>query len=166
MCSVTSGKRKAAGDSEGKQMMFLVRSAFWLVLLIILIPTDAEQQKKMFEMAQTAVADVRGFCVRNPATCDSGQYAVNVLVQKAQYGAQMIQDLVSPQAGPLAPSQLAGDVGQPSTDRALANESPERGALMPVPSAVPIKPTPWLQGGSQNTLSPEDLQAEWSGPNV
>ena len=166
MCSVTSGKRKAAGDSEGKQMMFLVRSAFWLVLLIILIPADAEQQKKMFEMAQTAMADVRGFCVRNPATCDSGQYAVNVLVQKAQYGAQMIQDLVSPQAGPLSPSEQAGDVIQPSTDQAIANEPRERGAVMPGPSAVPIKPTPWMQGGSQNTLSPEDLQAEWSGPNV
>ena len=73
MCSVTSGNGKAAGDSEGKQMMFLVRSAFWLVLLLVLIPTDAEQQKNMFEMAQTAVADIRGFCVRNPATCDSGQ---------------------------------------------------------------------------------------------
>lgn len=166
MCSVTSGNGKAAGDSEGKQMMFLVRSAFWLVLLIVLIPTDAEQQKKMFKMAQTAVADIRGFCVRNPATCDSGQYAVNVLVRKAQHGAHMIQDLVSPQAEPLAPSQLASDVDRQTADQAVASEAPKRGAVMPVPSAVPIEPTPWLQGGSQNTLSPEDLHTEWSDPNV
>lgn len=147
-------------------MKFLVRSAFWLALIIILIPTDAEQQKRMLEIAQTAVADVRGFCLRNPATCDSGQYAINALVQKAQYGAQMVQDLVDPQSGPLAPPQLAADVSGNSTDRPVANDLPESSAVMPVPSAVPIEPTPWMQEGSQNTLSPEDLRAEWSDPNV
>lgn len=135
-------------------MMFLIRSAFWLVLLILLIPTDEAQQKQIYGTAQSAVADIRSFCDRNPQTCASSQYAFNVLVQKAQYGAQMIQTLVEEQTGNLMPNNPP------------ASAIPHSNAVMPVPSAVPLEPTPWLQNDSQNTLSPEDLQAAWSGPNV
>ena len=152
-------------------MMFLIRSAFWLVLLILLIPTDGEQQKKMYDMAQTAVADVSGFCVRNPETCDSGQYVINALVQKAQFGAHMVQSLVNERTGPFAPAQDPDSTRQAGTQMAgaeqpAATEAPAPGAMMPLPSVVPIEPTPWLQGESQNTLNPEDLRTEWSGPNV
>lgn len=147
-------------------MMFLFRSAFWLVLLILLIPTDGEQQKKIYGMAQTAVADIRSFCVRNPETCDSGQFAINVLVQKAQYGAHMVQSLVNEQTGPFAPARYPAIGQQADANRASAHEAPANNAMMPVPSAVPIEPTPWINGDSQNTLSPEDLETEWSGPNV
>jgi hypothetical protein len=158
-------------------MMFLIRSAFWLVVLILLIPTDGEQQKKIYGMAQTAVADISGFCVRNPETCDSGQYAINVLVQKAQYGAHMVKSLVDERTGPLAPARFPArseqaSMTQPMTPSA-GPDAPVNGAMMPVPSAVmpvpsavPIEPTPWVNGSSQNTLSPEDLQTQWSGPNV
>ena len=165
-------KNQAAIDSEGKQMMFLIRSAFWLVVLILLIPTDGAQQKKIYAMAQTAVADARNYCVRNPETCASGQYAVNALVQKAQYGAHMIQALVLDNASGFSPGQSAG-VGhtvradQPGgVSQPAANASAPNNTMMPVPSAVPIEPTPWVQNDEQNTLSPRDLEAEWSGPNV
>jgi len=147
-------------------MMFLIRSAFWLVVLILLIPTDGEQQKKIFEMAQTAVADARSFCVRNPETCDSGQYAINVLVQKVQYGAGMVQSLVDKRTGPFAPAQGPAMAQQASANLPAAREAPVDGAMVPVPSAVPIEPTPWLRDDSQHTLRPEDLKAEWNGPNV
>ncbi|MDJ0513860.1 MAG: DUF5330 domain-containing protein [Methyloceanibacter sp.] len=147
-------------------MMFLIRSAFWLVVLILLIPTDGEQQKKIFEMAQTAVADVGGFCLRNPETCDSGQYAINVLVQKAQHGAGMVQSLVDKRTGTFAPVHDPATPQQASANQLAPQDTPIDGAMMPVPSAVPIEPTPWLQGESQHTLSPEDLKAEWNGPNV
>ncbi|WP_324353532.1 DUF5330 domain-containing protein [Methyloceanibacter sp.] len=151
---MSGNKNGAAANREGKQMMFLIRSAFWLVVLILLIPTDEAQQKQIYGTAQSAVADIRGFCDRNPKTCASSQYAFNVLVQKAQYGAQMITTLVEEQAGNF------------TADRPVANAMPSAGAAMPVPSAVPLEPTPWVQNGSQNTLNPEDLEADWSGPNV
>jgi len=165
-------KNQAAIDSEGKQMIFLIRSVFWLVVLILLIPTDGAQQKKIYGMAQTAVADARNFCVRNPETCVSGQYAVNALVQKAQYGAQMVQALVLNNASGFGPGQTAGlghtaRTGQPAAiSQPAATASAPNNAMMPVPSAVPIEPTPWVQSDDQNTLSPRDLEAEWSGPNV
>ncbi|ODR96940.1 hypothetical protein AUC70_14320 [Methyloceanibacter stevinii] len=147
-------------------MMFLIRSAFWLVVLILLIPTDGEQQKKIYGMAQTAVADIRSFCVRNPETCDSGQFAINVLVQKAQYGAHMVQSLVNDQTGTFAPARYPDNSQQAAANRPSAHQAPVDNSVMPVPSAVPIEPTPWIDSGSQNTLSPEDLKTEWSGPNV
>ena len=165
-------KNQTAIDSEGKQMMFLIRSAFWLVVLILLIPTDGAQQKKIYGMAQTAVTDARNFCVRNPETCASGQYAVKALVQKAQYGAHTIQALVLDNASGFGPGQSAGlghtaRAGQPGgVSQPAANASAPNSAMMPVPSAVPIEPTPWVQSDDQNTLSPRDLEAEWSAPNL
>lgn len=149
-------------------MMFLVRSAFWLVVLILLIPTDEAQQKKMYGTAQAAVEDIRSFCDRNPDTCATGQNLFNVLVQKAQYGAQMVQTLVNEHATGASSSQppaniLASDTaGMPAPSAVM----PVPQAEMPAPSAVPIEPTPWIQTEQQNTLKPADLQAEWSGPNV
>lgn len=169
-------------------MMFLFRSAFWLVLLILLIPTDGEQQQKIYGMAQTAVADIGSFCERNPDTCVSGQYAIDVLVQKAQYGAHMIQALVTEHSGAgtpgQAPTQVPGQVPtqvpSPMPSAALQADAAHSAtatqpapagraapsAMMPMPSAVPIEPTPWVEHDPQNTLTPEDFQAEWNGPNV
>jgi len=160
-----SGK-KAAIDREGKQMMFLIRSAFWLTVIVLLIPTDGEQQQKLYGMAQTAVADIRGFCVRNPETCASGQVAVDALVQKAQYGAHMVHSLANGKPVTFPPSHVAGISQQTAADKPTSHEQQMNGAMMPLPSAVPIEPTPWIDSDSQNTLSPDDLKAEWGGPNV
>lgn len=153
-------------------MMFLMRSAFWLIVLILLIPTDGAQQKKIYGMAQTAVADIGSFCDRNPETCASGQFVVNALVQKVQYGARMVQALVTEQADGFGPGH-AGGLNQAAATVLPAGESQpgttaasSDSAMMPVPSAVPIEPTPWVQSDPQNTLSPRDLEEEWSGPNV
>ena len=37
-------------------MMFLVKSAFWLLILVLLIPTDQDQQNQIYGTAQTAMA--------------------------------------------------------------------------------------------------------------
>ncbi len=78
-------------------MMFLIRTAFWLVVLVLLLPTDKDQQNQIYGTAQTAVSDVAGFCDRNPQTCATSQEAFAVLVQKAQYGAGMLMELVEGQ---------------------------------------------------------------------
>ena len=115
----------------------------------------------MYGTAQSAVNDLRTFCDRNPETCVSGQNAVNVLVQKAQYGAQMIMALVDEHSG-----DLTGGQRLPGATPASNSAMPANDAAMPVPSAVPLEPLPWEQSASQNTLSPQDLEADWGGPDV
>ena len=70
-------------------MLFLIRTAFWLMIIVLLLPTDAQQRSEVYGTAQAAVNDVATFCDRNPETCARGKDAFSVFVQKAQFGARM-----------------------------------------------------------------------------
>lgn len=142
-------------------MMFLIRTAFWLMILVLLLPTDEQQQNRIYGTAQAAVNDVVGFCDRNPQTCATSQEAFAVLVQKAQYGAQMVMALVEGQTDPFGS-------GSSTSEPVARSDNP---SVMPVPSAVPLEPVPlepatWDTTASQDTLNPEDLEAAWGGPGV
>lgn len=134
-------------------MMFLMRSAFWLVILLLLIPTDKEQQNQIYGTAQAALDDIAGFCDRNPQTCAKGQEAFAVLVQKAEYGADMIMALV----------EERGEA-RPASSAPQSAAAPADPAVMPVPSAVPLEMLD--PSNSQDTLSPDDRQADWGGSGV
>jgi hypothetical protein len=135
-------------------MMFLFRTAFWLLILVLLLPADQEQQNQIYGTAQSAVNDVAGFCDRNPQTCATGQDAFAVLVQKAQYGAEMLMGFVE------------------GKTKSFDNSFPEPvaipgdGSIMPVPAAVPLEPATWDATASQDTLNPDDREAAWGGPGV
>ena len=135
-------------------MMFLFKSAFWLLILVLLIPTDKDQQNQIYGTAQAAVNDLVGFCDRNPQTCATGQDAFAVLVQKAQHGAQMVMALVEGQSESFD-SSLPAPVAVPN-----------EGAVMPVPSAVPLEPATWDAQASQDTLNPVDRDTAWAGPGI
>jgi hypothetical protein len=114
--------------------MFLLRTAFWLSIVILLIPaapSDDGRAKagtgEALTAAQAAVRDAAGFCERNPQACEAGGAALAAFGQKAQTGARWLYEFVS--------AQLA------SYDRR------ER------PDAV-----------SQHTLRPQDLEPRWRGP--
>lgn len=159
----SKGSNKAAASREGKPMMFLIRAAFWLMIIVLLIPTDKDQQSQIYGTAQTAMNDLAGFCDRNPQTCATGQDAFEVLVQKAQYGAQMIMALVDQPSGVVAggqpePVPASGPVPMPEND-----------AVMPVPSAVPLDPAAfekWDADSSQDTLNSGDRETAWGGPRA
>ena len=136
-------------------MMFLFRSAFWLLILVLLVPTDRDQQSQIYGTAQAAMNDVASFCERNPQTCATGQDAFTVLVQKAQYGAQMVMTLVEGQTDSLGGTTLSEPVAMPGNR-----------AVMPVPSAVPMESTAWDASASQDTLSTDDRDAAWGGPGI
>lgn len=135
-------------------MMFLIRTGFWLVILVLLLPTDKEQQNQVYGTAQTAFNDVASFCDRNPETCAAGQEAFSVLVQKAQYGAQMVMGLVEGQTTSFG-NGLPGPVATPAD-----------ASVMPVPAAVPFESASWDANASQDTLNPEDREAAWGGPGI
>lgn len=80
-------------------MSFLIKTGFWLALVLLILPVDREEAgiehgPSMFESlaaVQTVVTDVRGFCGRNPQTCDTGAATLSVLRQKAVYSAGVVQ---------------------------------------------------------------------------
>src|SRR5262245_52341970 len=67
-------KAKAAGD-EGSVMRFLLRTAFWLSVVILLLPGGSPERPgstsdvgagDAVSAAGAAVSDMRQFCVRQP----------------------------------------------------------------------------------------------------
>jgi hypothetical protein len=121
-------------------MLFLIRTAFWLTIIVLLLPTDEQQRSEVYGTAQAAVHDVATFCDRNPETCARGKDAFGVLVQKAQFGARMLMDLINGK-------DETGGFEEPSSDR---------------PSL--FEPANFDTSASQDTLNPEDREEAWSGP--
>lgn len=128
-------------------MLFLIRTAFWLMIIVLLLPTDQQQRSEVYGTAQAAVHDVATFCDRNPETCARGKDAFSVFVQKAQFGARMLMDLINDRTG-------TGEQESPAEDQ--DTRSPEGNAL--------FEPAKFDTSASQDTLNPEDREEAWSGP--
>jgi hypothetical protein len=126
-------------------MLFLIRTAFWLMIIVLLLPTDAQQRSEVYGTAQAAVNDVATFCDRNPETCARGKDAFGVFVQKAQFGARMLMDLINgrTESGEEAPSSEGASLFEPASFDESASQASQ---------------------ASQDTLNPEDREEAWSGP--
>lgn len=79
--------------------MFIIRTAFWLSLVILCLPVgsgdngpsaSAAGAAEAMSVARSAVGDFSKFCERNPGTCDTGNMVVSSFGQKARYGAQIV----------------------------------------------------------------------------
>ena len=127
-------------------MFFLLRMAFWLGLVLVLLPTGSSQPavpgneihaSEAISAASATVGDLRQFCTRQPDACTVGTHVATELGYKAQAGAKMLYDVLSEA---LASKNAAKDPGTntPKTTGALATGA-----------------------GSQNTLTPADLVPAW-----
>ena len=138
----------AAGDVG--LMFFLLRMAFWLGLVLILLPSGSSQPIPASEVgasqaisaASATVGDLRQFCTRQPDACTVGSHVATTLGYKAQAGAKMLYDFLTEQLAPKETGSLAS--GSHSVKSAMDKSSPER--------------------SSQNTLTPADLAPAWRGP--
>ena len=125
-------------------MIFLLKAAFWLGLVLVLLPsggTKSETQVSAAEAvsaASAAVSDMSQFCARQPAACNVGGQAAAVISERAQAGARMIFNFFNER-------NAAAD---PSTTGSIGN------AAKTMPSIAP----------SQDTLRPADVMPLWRGP--
>lgn len=131
-------------------MLFLIRTAFWLMIIVLLLPTDERQRSEVYGTAQAAVNDIATFCDRNPETCAKGKDAFGVLVQKAQFGARMLIDLINGSKG----------AGEGETETGI--QDPEQGSG----TNFPFEPSRFGPGDSQDTLNPDDRDEAWGGPGT
>ena len=75
--------------------MFFIKLAFWLGVAVLLLPTDQQQQARLYTTATTAVERVTTFCDRNAKTCTVAADAWATFLRKAEFGARLVGDLVS-----------------------------------------------------------------------
>jgi hypothetical protein len=137
-------------DKEGKAMLFLLRAAFWLMIIVLLMPTDERQRSEVYGTAQAAVHDLATFCDRNPETCAKGKDAFGVLVQKAQFGARMLIDLING----------TKSAGEGESETVIQDPEPNSG------TNFPYEPSRLGSDGSQDTLNPDDRDEAWGGPGT
>jgi hypothetical protein len=85
-------------------MFFLLRMAFWLGLVLVLLPTDkapdASQQPEVaasdaISAASAAVSDMAQFCDRQPTACVVGGQAASVIGARAQAGAKKVYQFIT-----------------------------------------------------------------------
>lgn len=127
-------------------MFFLLRTAFWLCVVLALLPTGGAQQPATKEVsfgaieavsaAGAAVADLGQFCDRQPEACEVGAHAAAAFGERAQAGAKMVYEFLSERMAPA-----------------------ETGSVSPAKNAGAVGAK-----GSQQTLKPSDLQPAWRGP--
>lgn len=123
-------------------MFFLIRAAFWLSIVIILLPTGSQQPKSVptietkeaASAASAAVSDMRQFCTRQPDACEVGSHAAVAFGYKAQAAAKMVYDFLT---DALAPA--------------------ETGTVVPAAAGK-------REAKSQDTLQPSDIAPAWRGP--
>ncbi len=133
-------------------MFFLLRVAFWLTLVCLLVPgtkssaPDAHiDAGQAFTVASAAMSDARGFCERQPQACSVGNQVASAIGHKAEDGARTLYQLISGRVG----DKPAGKAAQKHVD-VIAEKLAEMQRSIPV--------------ASRGTLTPSDLQPAWQGP--
>ena len=125
-------------------MFFLLRTAFWLTIVLALLPTGSvpptargPQMGEAISAAGAAVFDVRHFCTRQPEACEIGSQAAVLIGQRAQAGAKMLYELFNEHSGPNATGSFSSTKAAPTAT--------------PTPDAAP------------GTLTPTDRAPAWRG---
>jgi len=119
-------------------MFFLLRLAFWIGLVLVLLPRDKSPDSgktpqinasEAISAATAAVSDMSQFCKRQPAACEVGGQAATVIGQRAQGGAKKLYQIITDKRSP----DHTGSIGGMEDDTA------------------------------HDTLTPDDMQIEWQG---
>jgi hypothetical protein len=128
--------------------MFVIRAAFGLAIIVMLLPTDEAQQAKVAGTAGAALERAATFCERNAATCAAGAELWVTFVKKAEFGARL--------AGNIASDYMKGGSRQAASDTA-APRQPLDPSHRPQPAPARV-----IESG-RGTLGPGDLAPAWRG---
>jgi hypothetical protein len=128
----------------GRVMFFLLRMAFWLSVVCVLLPSggtkttspDAQiDATQAATLAGAAVSDMRGFCGRQPDACVVGGKVAIAIGHKAEAGARTLYEFITAKLN---------EKSAPA-DKATAK-------------LVPASAT------GQGTLTPGDMALAWHAP--
>jgi hypothetical protein len=126
-------------------MFFLLRMAFWLGLVLVLLPREHTPESNKLPQVGTsdavsaataAVSDMSQFCRRQPAACEVGSQAATVIGRRAQEGARKLYQIIIDKRA----SEHTGSIGPENASASLTGVS------------------------AGDTLMPDDLVAEWRAP--
>jgi uncharacterized protein DUF5330 len=140
-------------DDRGREMFFLLRMAFWLGLVLVLLPREKTPESdkvpqigasEAVSAATAAVSDMGQFCKRQPAACEVGGQAATVLGQRAQDGARKIYKIITKPDHPGVPDK------KPDHTSSIGDDA--EATVVTAPTA--------------DALTEEDMAIEWRMPRT
>ncbi|MEP0234178.1 DUF5330 domain-containing protein [Roseibium sp.] len=139
-------------------MFFLLRTAFWLTLVLVLIPLGSDTESDATEnidpiaayfAAQATVADLGGFCERNPGACETGGNALSAIGARARDGARIVYEFLDTQVADTDVAETKTGLAPVEQDHSdLITGSTSSGTLTSQDMV-----TPW-QGNETSAFSP------------
>jgi hypothetical protein len=132
-------------NREGDVMRFLLKAAFWLSIVLFLIPMPKSETPtgsiapersvsaaEALGAAQVAIHDLQGFCQRNPAACEVGTAALITVGEKAKVGAKMVYEYLDTKLPSDKPAQPAASMAPPAViDAPVRRDVAQRTPIQP-----------------------------------
>jgi hypothetical protein len=142
-------------------MFFLLRLAFWLGLVLVLLPREKTVQSEKVpqigasdavQAATAAVSDVSQFCKRQPGACEVGGQAATIIGQRAQDGARKLYRIITDKPEQTSPEKR---------DQAPHDKRPPEhtGSI----DGMTRSDARQAEARSLDTLTPDDLMIVWRG---
>jgi len=131
-------------------MLFLLRFAFWILVICLLVPGQSQDNQRLLSSAERTVNDVRGFCERNPEVCQDARIVMTSMLTRLKNGAELMRTWLAhdgtkgTDAGGMFSEQPASLDSQPSTKSA----------------SQPLRAVPKYE----DSLNPADKEMPWRGP--
>lgn len=140
-------------------MMFLLRAAFWIGLVLIVLPIGSQKPETpqikaadAASAASAAVSDLSHFCTRQPDSCALGSQIAAVLGQRIEAGARMVYEFITARRDPSSAASEQRETAD-ATGSIADKLAP---ALLPRPRPMP----------SQDTLTAADRRTPWRAPKL
>src|SRR6476659_1700801 len=156
-------------------MFFLLRMAFWLGLVLVLLPREKTPESgklpqigasEAVQAATAAVSDMSQFCKRQPTACEVGGQAATVIGQRAADGARKVYSIITDKAEKVEkpettekpdkvdtrPEKKAPGAGKKAPDHTGSI------GLLAADAEAAVAETP------RDTLTSDDLAVEWRPP--
>lgn len=148
-------------------MFFLLRMAFWLGLVLVLLPTDKTPDSDKgpqigasdaISAATAAMSDMSQFCNRQPAACVVGGQAATVIGERAQSGAKKVYQFITDKAD--------------KNEKKVPDSTDKAGKKAPDHTGSIGTPDDRTTGESEvaavvhQTLTQDDLAIDWQPPGA
>jgi hypothetical protein len=148
-------------------MFFLLRMAFWLGLVLVLLPREKTPESEKLpqisvgdavQAATAAVSDMGQFCKRQPQACEVGGQAATVIGVRAEDGARKIYRSITDKK---SDDKKADDRKVDDKKSAIDKKSPDHtGSIGIADNDDPVL----ADAAPHDTLTPDDLALDWRLP--
>jgi hypothetical protein len=127
-------------------MFFLLRTAFWMSVVLVLLPsgesrTSPDASKvgaaNALTFASATVSDMSHFCERQPDACVAGANAAVTFGQRTLAGAKMVYEFLSDRLGPNETGSIPKAADKPTEVAGRPSQHTLKGSDVAVPWRLP-----------------------------